>query len=222
MKSPNLESGTWKPELETKTFFIDIGQVLVGLDYPSLLKHIQSLSPLSLEQISQHLTTNPDIWSYEAGQLSTEAFLGRLSRTLKINTSSQALKEAWGSLFPPGSLISSPLFDELGKKYQLVALSNTNEMHFDYLRRTHPLVNKFDDYVLSYQVGSLKPDPRIFKAALSKVGRSPKEVIFIDDRIENIRAAEKLGIRGILFVEERQLKQRLRNLGLLAAAIPFR
>ena len=197
-----------------KTLFMDIGQVLVGLNYASLLEQIQSLSPLSRERIRQCLGGNPDTPLYETGRMETETFLGRLSKTLKINTAPQTLKEAWGNLLPPGSLISPEFFNELKERYQLVALSNTNEMHFDYLLKTHPLVKRLDDYVLSYQVGFLKPDRRIYEAALSRVGRSATEVLFIDDRTENVTSAEKLGIRGIVFVDERQLKEQLRKLGL--------
>ena len=144
--------------MEIKTLFMDIGEVLVRLDYPTLLKRIKSLSPLSIEEITHRLNGSTDTQLYETGQLSTEAFLGRISRTLRIQAPLAQLKQVWGQLFPPGSLISPRFFDQLKRRYQLVALSNTNEMHFEYLCQTHPLVSHFHDYVLSYQVGHLKPE----------------------------------------------------------------
>ena len=194
---------------------MDIGEVLVRLDYPTLLKRIKSLSPLSIEKIAHRLNGSTDTQLYETGQLSTEAFLGRISQTLRIQASLQDLKQVWGNLFPADSLISPQFFDELKGRYQLLALSNTNEMHFEYLCRTHPLVSHFHDYVLSYQVGHLKPEPAIYETALSKAGKSPKEVLFIDDRMENIEGAELLGIQGILFVDEGLLKETLKKWGLL-------
>ena len=202
--------------MQIKTLFMDIGEVLVRLDYPALLKRIKSLSSLSIEEIAHRLNGSTDTQRYETGQLSTTAFLSTISKTLRIRASREELKQVWGSLFHSGSLISPEFFDELKLRYQLLALSNTNEMHFEYLCRTHPLVNHFHDYVLSYQVGYLKPDPAIYEAALFKVGKSPKEVLlFIDDRIENIEGAEKLGIQGILFVDEEQLKESLRKRALI-------
>ncbi len=198
-----------------KTLFIDIGEVLVRLDYPTLLKRIKVLSPLSTQEISHGLKGSSDTRLYETGQLSTRAFLSRISRTLRIHASPQDLKQVWGNLFPSGSLISPQFFDELKGRYQLLALSNTNEMHFEYLFRTHPLVSRFHDHVLSYQVGCLKPEPAIYEAALFKAGKSPEEVLFIDDRMENIEGAEQLGIQGILFVDEERLKESLRKRGLI-------
>ena len=119
---------------------MDIGKVLVRLDYPTLLKRIKSLSPLSIEKIAHRLNGSTDTQLYETGQLSTEAFLGRISQTLRIQASLQDLKQVWGNLFPADSLISPQFFAELKGRYQLLALSNTNEMHFEYLAFAEPIL----------------------------------------------------------------------------------
>ena len=60
----------------------------------------------------------------------------------------------------------------------------------------------------------MKPDPSIFKAALDQVQRSPDAVLFIDDRPDNIEGAKTVGIRGIVFQNEKQFKEQLKSLGL--------
>lgn len=57
----------------------------------------------------------------------------------------------------------------------------------------------FDDVVLSYQVGLVKPDAEIFKLATERLDVSPSECVFIDDDERNVRAAEKCGMKGIVY-----------------------
>ena len=67
------------------------------------------------------------------------------------------------------------------------------------LRAERPLERWFDVVVVSYEVGLAKPDPRIFELCLSRLGAQAGETLFVDDRAENVAAAEQLGLRTLLF-----------------------
>lgn len=58
----------------------------------------------------------------------------------------------------------------------------------------------FDPIVISSEIGVMKPEPDAYKAVLSQLGRPPVETIFIDDRPENVEAANALGIHGVHYV----------------------
>ena len=88
-------------------------------------------------------------------------------------------------------------------------------MQFDYLSEVYPLIREFDDYVLSHQVGHLKPDPEIYRRAIQQSGASPEESLFVDDLVENVKGAEQMGIRGLLFEGKGQLRQDLEKLKIL-------
>ena len=202
------------------TLFLDIGQVLVGLDFETAIARIQTLTPLSRQEVEQRLTGSPELLLYEKGRISTLNFFRRLSDLLEMDISLDLFEKTWTSVFiletdHGTGLISPEFFWRLKAKYPVIALSNINQLHFEYLSQFHPLVSEFDEYVLSFQVGSVKPDPPIYRAALEKADSSPQEALFVDDRIENIEAAEKLGMRGVLFVSEAQLEENLRDLGAL-------
>ena len=62
-----------------------------------------------------------------------------------------------------------------------------------------PSTRWFDVVVVSYEVGLAKPDPRIFELCLSRLGAQAGEALFVDDRAENVAAAERLGLRTLLF-----------------------
>ncbi|TDB95318.1 HAD family phosphatase [Actinomadura sp. 7K534] len=74
----------------------------------------------------------------------------------------------------------------------------------------------FDAVVISSEVGMRKPDERIFRHALEMLGAEPAECVFIDDIEHNIRAAERLGIRGIHHTSPDTTIAELRALDLLA------
>ena len=72
----------------------------------------------------------------------------------------------------------------------------------------------FDDYVLSFEAGYMKPDLRIFQIALERAKARAGECVFIDDLEENIEAAAKMGIHTIHFKAQTDLKTELCKLGL--------
>src|SRR4029078_5014143 len=81
-------------------------------------------------------------------------------------------------------------------------LSNTNEIHIDtfngYLHSNFnipDLSGHFEKLYLSYKVGMRKPDAEIFELVLSENKLDPKETVFIDDSIQHIESAKKLGIQ---------------------------
>jgi FMN phosphatase YigB (HAD superfamily) len=203
-----------------RTILLDIGMVLVGFDYEPALQEIAQLSGLSRDEVIRRLEANTDITAYEAGRLSTQEFFTRFSSLLELQISLSHFKQIWRGVFyfdgeASRNLFSAQLFRQLKQTYRLVAVSNTNEMQFSHLSQSYPLLNEFDDYVLSYQVNSLKPQRRIYDVALQKARCAAAEALLVDDVVENIEAAEKLGIRGILFVGEEELRRQLERLGVL-------
>jgi glucose-1-phosphatase len=205
-----------------RTLLIDIGQVLVALDLPAVLDSIQPHTSLTLQEIERRLVKNPDILLYETGLISSQEICERITALLETPVSFEQFHDMWVTLFriesdSGGRLISPRLFRELKRCYRLVALSNTNQMHFDYLTRALPLVNEFDDLVLSHRVGAMKPDRRIYQAALEITSCAPEELFFVDDLPENVAAARKLGISSVIFTGEAQLRADLQRAGLLKA-----
>jgi FMN phosphatase YigB (HAD superfamily) len=93
-------------------------------------------------------------------------------------------------------------------------LSNTDPERFGFVRRRFPEILFFDDYVLSYELKLLKPDPAIYLAAAAKAGCRPEECVFIDDMEDNIRGAVAAGLAGILYRPETDLAAELRQLSL--------
>jgi putative hydrolase of the HAD superfamily len=105
---------------------------------------------------------------------------------------------------------------QLKGKHKLILLSNTDTLHFNYIEKRFPEIFIFDEYILSYKVGSVKPEEKIFKIAIEKSGAEPQNILFIDDMEENIRVAAKTGMKTIHFNSKTNLKAELEKFGIFS------
>jgi putative hydrolase of the HAD superfamily len=102
------------------------------------------------------------------------------------------------------------------KGHRLFLLSNTNELHFNFAKKTYKeMFHPFDDFILSYEVGHVKPEPEIYKAALAKAGCSATQCFYTDDIPAFIEAAARVNIPSQLFTGIDPLKTELVSRGFL-------
>lgn len=107
-----------------------------------------------------------------------------------------------------------PGMEELVKKLKangqrVFGLSNWSVETFALVRPVYPVLDLMEDMVISGVEKVMKPDHRIFELALDRFGIKAEETIFIDDNPNNVKAANELGIHGILFHSREQLKKEL-------------
>jgi 2-haloacid dehalogenase len=98
----------------------------------------------------------------------------------------------------------------------LYAITNFGTEFWKLFRPTAPVIDHFRDIVISGEEGLVKPDPAIYRLALERFGLGPGEGLFVDDREENVRAAEDEGFAGHHFRDAERLETALRDWGALA------
>ena len=96
-----------------------------------------------------------------------------LSAILELDASYEDFCGIWSSIFLPDTLIQEDLLAALRERYRLLLLSNTNAIHFEMVRRTYPLLDRFHHHVVSYKVGALKPSPVIYAEAIKHAECDP-------------------------------------------------
>ena len=84
---------------------------------------------------------------------------------------------------------------------KIAVLSNVAQYSFDRFFSEAAQAELFDEVVLSGNEGVSKPDARIFEIACERLGENPENCVFVDDSPENVLAAEKLGMHGIVYVD---------------------
>ncbi|MGD9127006.1 MAG: HAD-IA family hydrolase, partial [Planctomycetia bacterium] len=97
-------------------------------------------------------------------------------------------------------------------KYQLGILSNTCDCHWEYCRRKFTWIDDhFDVHITSHQVGAMKPDPKIYRAAADQSGHPPEKILFIDDLLANVEGARHFGFDAIHYTDGPALESALRE-----------
>ncbi len=193
----------------------DLGKVLIDFDNAIFYREISRFSSLSLEEIGPRINVHSVIGqAFDAGKLSPQDFYETVRDALGISVEYQAFYAMYNDVFALRPAIAA-LLAGLKPKYRMVMLSNTDVMRFGFIRSRFPEVMFFDEYVLSYEVGFIKPDPRIYRIAVRKARAPASDCLFIDDRPENIEAARRLGLQTIHYSEDLDLERALQDLGLL-------
>ncbi len=187
-----------------KALIFDFGDVFINLDKQGTIKKTKELLGLDIiiEKKSKHneaiFKVNDD---YEKGLISTDEFVSFYCDFFNTVTSDQVIT-LWNSLikdFPKHRLeFIKQLKKE--KQFELILLSNTNELHINYIKEHVPFYEEFkscfDKFYLSHEIHLRKPNADIFEFVLNESGLQPEDCFFIDDTKQNTKAAEKLGIRS--------------------------
>ena len=198
--------------------YFDLGKVIVDFDHLRAAQELLKVTPLSLKEAMAVLSDGELVSEYETGRLSSEEHYRKVCHRLQMEVSIEKFRELWGSMFLPEPLLSESFLQDLKKRYRLMLLSNTNEIHFDFVIQNYPILRMIEERLLSFQAGCMKPQARIFELAIKKAGVAPENIFFTDDRPENIEAAQQSGIQALLFQSETQLRRDMASRGITVAS----
>lgn len=104
---------------------------------------------------------------------------------------------------------------KLKSKYKIGLLSNFHSPWLREIFANHKLDLYFDKVIISSEHGIIKPEPEIFYKMLKMLGVTEEEAVFIDDRQVNVDGADKIGIKGIFFSSNNQLKEEFKKIGIV-------
>lgn len=174
-------------------FIFDIGNVLLKFDFGIALRRLESHCSVPVAEcmpLLEELKT-----AYESGRIDRADFQHRAQKILGFKGREEDFVSAWQEIFSE----NGPMLDlvrSLHGRYPLYLLSNTSDLHMDYVLRSYPVFSLFTDAVYSYRAGCVKPEPQIYQVALEQFGLEPYETFFIDDLAANIATARELGIHS--------------------------
>ena len=196
-----------------RTCLFDMGNVLVHFCHDRMCRQIGALCGQTGPDIRKLLFDSELQWKFERGRLSEREFHAELSRLVAAELVFEALVEAGSDIFQLNEPIVPILETLKAKGKRLVLLSNTSVSHFEFVRRRFDVLRHFDDYVLSYEVGALKPEREIFEAALRKIECAPEECFYTDDIAAYIAAAREHGLEAEVFTTAEALREHLATRG---------
>lgn len=193
----------------------DMGKVVLWFDNWIFFKKIAAHCACLPENVREHThKDNELIRLFDTGKITPQEFYESVVSRLGAKIGYEDFVSAYCDVFS----LNPPVLDvfrKLKPHYPLLLLSNTDVLRFGFIREKFPEIMIFEDYILSFEVGVMKPQPLIYQAALEKARFSPSECLFIDDMEENVRAAESLGMKTVLYRPETDLEKALRDLDLV-------
>ncbi len=197
-----------------KSVVFDLGNVLVDLQYERGFAKFGAYCRLPPAEAMARLAglsrrTN-------LGQLDPWDFYQEARTVLELSPEADfhTFRAIYGGIFGgrPGM---GRLLRALAPRYRLGVCSNTDMIHLHAILEEFAYVRIPTVRVLSYEVGLMKPDPRIYELLLERLGTAPEETVFLDDLEENVAAARRLGIRALRVETEAQARAALAGAGVV-------
>jgi glucose-1-phosphatase len=197
-----------------KTIFFDLGNVVIPFDFKRAYARMAEHSGCKPEEVPARIRATGLVGPFEKGEIAPEPFVREISAALRLDITYGDFCEWWSCIFLPETLLPEVLLEDLASRYRLLALSNTNPIHFEMLKEAYPLLAHFEDFVLSYEVGAAKPEAKIYHEAMARAQSKPAACFFTDDLAVNVTAARELGMDAVQFLSAEQLERELRVRGL--------
>lgn len=168
-------------------------------------------------KLSQTLNDTPDsinmamhkgsLIEFFLGAITEDQYLADALGRNKYQSVGKEVKKVIRSNFTEVSGMLNLLSELSASGFEMYLMSNHGREWADSIENEFKLNNLFTKLYWSFELGMVKPSEEIFKYFLKDRSLNPGNVIFIDDSVENVDVAIKLGINGIVFESKRQLEQ---------------
>jgi len=190
---------------------LDSGKVLIDYDYSILINRLSELSGRRIE--SGALSKMEEInASMQRGELAWAQAIKILNRSLCISVSEKEWIDLYNGVLTHEIVRMREVLSDLKKTYRLVALSNTDEIHWSYLLKTFPIYALLDGWIVSHQEKVVKPGPAIYRIFMKRYCNNGFPAFFTDDMPENVEMARKLGWRAEIFVDAEHFIEHIKSI----------
>jgi putative hydrolase of the HAD superfamily len=198
--------------LDLAAIALDLGNVLVRVDHLRFCAGLAEFLPLSSLEVYQAVFDSDLEPGYDTGRLSSREFYRMVMGHLGLDLPYPLFCRLWSDIFDPMEGMEEPVA-RLADRYPLYLLSNTNPLHFHYIRKNFPILRHIRHMVLSFEVGSRKPEPGIYQALIKEMGTPPERCLFVDDKLPFVEAAREHGLVAWHFTGPEDFSRRLAEHG---------
>jgi epoxide hydrolase-like predicted phosphatase len=196
-----------------RAFILDYGGVLMRTVDPTARRTLERQFNLDRGQAEELVFRSPRWDDVQHGRIDSEAFWVDLGQRLDLDGGQL---DAFRRGFWAGDRLDQELLEHVRylrrQGYRTALLSNASADLREYLRQLG-VVDAFDVIVISGVERVAKPDPEIYRRALSHLEVAPREAVFIDDMHVNVEAARRVGLHAWPFRGLAPLRVRLQELG---------
>ena len=197
--------------MSIKAFVFDVGGVLLRDGDVSVYEMWETRLGLEQGELKERLWSG-EAWKLaECGKLTDQRFWSRIGEELGLSDREQiaALRDdLWDTWIVDAQVLS--VVDRLRERYTVALMSNATDALEDLLENRYHILDRFETIINSARLGAVKPEQRIYKETLKRLAMKPEEVVFVDDRAENITAAAAMGMHVVWFVNAAELEWQIK------------
>ena len=201
--------------MRPRVVVFDLGKVLVDFDYGIAARQLASMSRVTPEEIGQLIDQSPLLVQFETGLMDDRGFFKTVCAATGFCGDPEQFDAFFADIFSP----IEPMIELHGQLRRAgvptYIFSNTNGIAVRHIRKRFPFFSNFAGYILSYEHGAMKPDARIYEVVERISGASGNEILYVDDREENVEAGRKQGWQVIHHHTPDETIQRVREFGLI-------
>jgi 2-haloacid dehalogenase len=197
--------------MKIKNIVFDFGGVLVDWNPRYLFKdHFQDTN--EMEAFLKNICTEEWNIEQDRGRSLSEATIELQKKFPEYSASISLYYDKWEEMLKGEISGTVSILHKLKNKYKLYGLTNWSSETIDIAYRRFSFFKEFDGIVVSGLENLIKPDKRIYQLLLKRYYIKAEECIFIDDNVNNVKAAEELGFYTIHFKNATQLEANLSTL----------
>lgn len=190
------------------TIIFDLGGVVLDIDYQLTQKAFEEMGAANFQEQFTQAAQSGIFDAYEVGEMSSAHFINKLMEFMPAGTSPNKVVHAWNAMIKEIPAENLTLLKKLKEKYQVIALSNTNELHIEFfegkLRKHGKNLHMTDFFHFPYyssQLGMRKPHVDTFQYVCNLHQLDKTKTLFIDDTIRHIEGAQKCGLHTFHFTD---------------------
>jgi putative hydrolase of the HAD superfamily len=185
--------------MKPRAIVFDFGNVVGFFDHRRATERLAPRSRLQADDFHRIVFGSSLEDHYERGAITTAEFRAAVKRETGLDCSDDDFDAAYADIFWPHRALCA-LLPELARRYPLLLLSNTNDLHArHFARQFAEEFRLFRHLLYSHEVKARKPERAIFEQATRLAGCRPDEVLFFDDLEANIAGARRFGWQGVVF-----------------------
>jgi len=173
----------------------DLGGVLIK--FPGIEKLLEWMEVKTDEDtFKEKWLFSETVIKFETGKIEEKEFAEKIIKEFKFQITKEKFLNEFSNFCEGPYRGVDKLIKKLSKTHVLGILSNTNKLHWEIFQKKFKFINLIKNKFLSFEIGEIKPDEKIYKFVIEQLKCKPEEIIYFDDNIINVEAAKKIGIKS--------------------------
>ncbi len=194
----------------------DLGGVVIEVNQSCIFEELAKQTGLGVVEVREKvlravpLQNEFIVQEYLPGRLTND-----VNRALAANLTQEQVLNAFNAELGKPINTTVDLLPTLRSRIKVGCLSNTNSIHWDRMLSNYSFMGHFDRRFASQIIGYAKPGAQIYRKVVELLDVMPRQILFFDDKQENVDAAERLGWYARRYFNQQSLLADLKEFGVV-------